>query len=258
MKRIIGMLALAALLITPSLAFAEQIGVYVAPKFVYGYTQMQRMKAPGVYDSGTPISIPSNKIGNKTDNAFGGALAIGYDFNKKFQVPVRAELEYAIFSEVSGKRSWDGNYPFFDGVPSNNNVSTKQKLQIQTLFVNAYYDFRNSTAFTPWVGAGLGMAFINSKGNFFFDDPGYDPDEHFGLSLSSKTSTNFAWNVGAGVAYDFTSNISLDLGYRFAGLGKAETKSATGENGYNEFLTAKAKTSNVYMHQLMLGLRFTF
>jgi len=45
MKRIIGLLTLTALLITQSLALAaEQIGVYVAPKFIYGFTQMQGMK----------------------------------------------------------------------------------------------------------------------------------------------------------------------------------------------------------------------
>jgi len=265
MKRIFGLLALAALLITPSLAFAEQIGGYVAPKFIYGYTQMQSMKATAGYaivgDPNSPYPF-THKIGSKADNAFGGALAVGYDFNKKFQVPVRTELEYAVFSEVSGKKS--SQYSDFAGLGMWTppvNVSVKQKLQVQTLFVNTYYDFRNSTPITPYIGAGLGMAFINSKGNFTFDDGVFDPAEHIGISMGSKTSTNFAWNIGAGVAYDITDYISLDLGYRFAGLGKAETKSASGDNGWPvnpDILTAKAKTRDVYMHQVMLGLRFTF
>jgi len=257
MKRILGLLALAALLITPSLAFAEQIGVYVTPKFVIGFTQMQGMKGNGTFDArpdGGELWPFSYKVGNKTDNAFGGALAVGYDFNKKFQVPVRAELEYAVFSEVSGKKSWNGPHPNSGGWVDPN-YSAKQKLQIQTLFVNAYYDFRNSTPLTPWVGAGLGMAFIDSKGSLTVEFP--VPGDDIALSLGSKTSTNFAWNIGAGVAYDFTDYISLDLGYRFVGFGKAETKSASDNAGLNIW-TAKAKTRDVYMHQVMLGLRFTF
>ena len=64
----------------------NKLGVYVAPKFVYGFTQMNGMRAQG--DEG------SLRIGNKSDNAWGGALAIGYDFYRQNRIPVRAELEY--------------------------------------------------------------------------------------------------------------------------------------------------------------------
>ena len=262
MKRILGLLALATMLVTPSLAFAEQIGIYVAPKFIYGFTQMQGMKTSGAFDDTGTMYPFSKNIGNKTDNAYGGALAIGYDFNKKFQVPARMELEYAIFSEVSGKKSWKARHPHPGWAPTERNYSSKQKLNIQTLFVNAYYDFHNSTAFTPYVGGGLGFAFIHSKGSFIHDNHLLDPNQHLGLSLGSKTSTNFAWNVGAGVAYAFTDYISLDLSYRFAGLGKAETKSVSGQTisgaSFDETWTVKSKTRDIYMHQVMLGLRVTF
>jgi opacity protein-like surface antigen len=46
----------------------------------------------------------------------------------------------------------------------------------------------------------------------------------------------------------------VDLGYRFAGLGSANTKWEFDEDGDG----ARFKTKNVYMHQLMLGMRFGF
>jgi len=245
MKRIIGLLAMAALLFTPTVAFATgQTGIYVAPKFVYGFTQMNGMGTQGDDD---PV-----RVGNKSDNAWGGALAIGYDFYRQNRIPVRAELEYAVFSEVSGKKS--GKHiddPGFDEAY----FRMKQKLSIQTLFANAYYDFRNDTPFTPWVGAGLGMAFINSKGNA--TGVGLDEGVPFGpdsVSSGSKLNTNFAWNVGAGVAYAVNEAVSVDLGYRFAGLGKAKTKWGYG----NDDERGRFRTKNVYQHQLMLGLRFSF
>jgi len=260
MKRTLASLVCLVLLAMPagmaSATGAE--GLYVAPKFVFGFTQMNGMRGSGTLaeDSLGTLSW-SESMGNKNDSAWGGALAIGYDFYRQNRIPVRAELEYAIFSEASGKRSWSGVIEEAGDVDFA--LRAKQKLQAQTLFVNAYYDFRNDTPFTPWVGAGLGMAFISSKGNLngWLDDD----SNTFSESLGSKRTTNFAWNIGTGVAYAVTENVALDLGYRFVGLGKAETKTRSMEmeiGGYDISMSARAKTKNVYMHQVMLGLRFTF
>jgi opacity protein-like surface antigen len=252
MKRFTGLFVLLGMLALPlSASAAGKTGIYVAPKFVYGFTQMNSMK--GTWGDEYPAldDFFSLNMGNKNDSAFGGALAIGYDFNKKFQVPVRTELEYATFSEVSGKmRDSDPGSGFLN---DDYDISLKQKLQIQTLFVNAYYDFRNDTPFTPYFGAGMGLAFIKTKASV---------GAEFGLafisesgSTGSSTSTNFAWNIGTGVAYDINEALSLDLGYRFAGLGEAKTKWARDGDGDP---LARSKTGDVYMHQVMLGLRFTF
>ena len=260
MKRVIALLlclGMLAVAVPAKQATAE--GIYVAPKFIYGFTQMNGMKGSGAlthdYLGTLPVSL---RIGNKSDSAWGGALAIGYDFYKQNRVPMRAELEYAIFSEVSGKSSWSGAIEEIDP-PVDFDLRMKQKLQAQTLFVNVYYDFRNDTPFTPWVGAGLGMAFVNSKGNFNGWLEG--DDNTFSESLGSKRTTNFAWNIGTGVAYEVTENVALDFGYRFVGLGKAETKTRSMEIevlGDPVSMSTRARTKNVYMHQVMLGLRFTF
>ena len=39
----------------------------------------------------------------------------------------------------------------------------QNKLSVNTLMLNAYYDFRNSSAFTPWISAGLGYARVHHK-----------------------------------------------------------------------------------------------
>ena len=213
MKRILAsLLCLGLLAVAVPAKQASAEGVYVAPKIIWGVTQLQ-----GIEDSAF-----SRK--NKIDNVFGGALAVGVKAN-----PARVELEYGVFSEASGKNNADD----FD---------VKLKTQAQTLFVNAYFDIDTATPFTPYVGAGLGLAFLRSKGNWNI----LDVSESYG----SKTKTNFAWNLGAGVAYDFTQNVALDLGYRFAGLGKARTGTDIADD--------RARAKNVYMHQFMLGLRFSF
>ena len=81
MKRILGVLLLVGVMVTPTIASAgEQIGIYVAPKFVYGLTQMDSFK--GHFNEAGDSYSQSG--GSRTDDTFGGSIAIGYDFDKKF------------------------------------------------------------------------------------------------------------------------------------------------------------------------------
>jgi opacity protein-like surface antigen len=194
MKRIFGLLVRVGFLMVPTVSFAEgdQIGIYVAPKFVYGLTQFQHPKEIG-QDSWDNYETNTEGVSSKIDSIFGGSIAIGYDFDKKFGVPIRTEIEYSAFSQA--KIKYDS---FYD--PGVEEGRSTHKYQIQTLFLNAYYDFNTRTKFTPYLGVGIGLAFINYKyhtqyyplGNNTPDDVPQDP------SLS-KQNTNFAWNVGMGL-----------------------------------------------------------
>ena len=64
----------------------------------------------------------------------------------------------------------------------------------------------------------------------------------------SRHVTTFAWNVGAGVSYAFTENVSADLGYRLISAGYREMK-AGGQKMYG---------SAPYINEFYLGVRFTF
>ncbi|MDL2216271.1 outer membrane beta-barrel protein [Desulfovibrio sp. OttesenSCG-928-M14] len=237
MKRILGALLLIGVMVLPTVASAaEQIGIYVVPKFIYGLTQMDSVK--GHWNDGGG----SESIGSKTDNTFGGSIAIGYDFDKKFGVPIRAELEYAGFSKAEAKRSYSPDATSY--------AKMKQTFGIQTLFLNAYWDINTETQFTPYIGAGLGMAFISTK----FKDRGDDIVEGpWNESTGYKNVTNFAWNVGAGLGYDFMEHWTLDVGYRFVGLGSVKTKTFS----YDDY-KMYGKADNLYQHQFAVGVRYTF
>lgn len=251
MKRIAGLFVLAAGMMFPGIASAgDQVGVYVAPKFVYGITQMQNVKTHD--NDGSEWS--TTKVGSKADNAFGGSLAVGYDFDPKFKVPVRMEAEYGIFSEVEAKQSFTeyDNSGTADWTGTN-----KQTFGIQTIFANVYYDINTGTPVTPYVGAGAGVAVIDTKIKADGHDPA-NPTDSIDVSTSSRNVTNFAWNVGAGVGYDITQNVTIDLGYRFAGLGSAKSSAANFEDGNGGQFKAYGKAQDLYMHQLSVGARLTF
>ena len=211
-KRAIKLLVLVALLITPSMTLASgQTGAYITPKVMYGY-------------------IPGSDIGPVSfngDSVFGVALAVGYDLSKQSGsgAPVRLEVEYALFSEAKIE-----NTTYFGGLY----LTGGAKTNTNTLFANAYYDLHTNSGFTPYVGLGLGVAFVDMKGYGYF------------FTGMKGSSTNFAWNLSIGTNFSPapSSPISCDLGYRFVSLG--DTPKFYGSSG------------NLYMHQLIFGLRYAF
>jgi len=229
MRKWLIALGLTAILATPGIAMAaaadpDLSGFYVAPKFVYSY------QTAGTVD----ISVYSDSmdsIDGSKKSAYGGALAIGYDWKPRFCTPIRTEIEGAF--RTAAKRDFEAQ---------RETIAT-HKRQVSTIFANVYWDLdflgEGKSPLVPYIGAGIGVAFINSK----LDTSRYDNVDF------STTQTNFAWNVGAGIAYKFTKNIALDVGYRYAQFGDAKLKFPPTP------IEAKHKVS---AHEVMAGLRFTF
>ncbi len=248
MKTRLALLCLALFLLLPCNAPAAEYGVYLAPKFIYAHTLLAPLKLSAEL-TGSPSSSAS---GTKSDDAFGGALALGYNFDTRFNVPVRAEIEYAVYSQVKGKTSGSGQIDIFTDF-----YGAKQELKIQTLFLNAYFDIKTGTAFTPWLGAGVGMAFVHSRSSAYYD---FDYGRYRSLfegSEASQNTTNFAWNVGAGIGWKVAESLTVDLGYRFVSLGEVENPTWSDVIGYTPVFI-KSKTEHLFMHQALLALRFEF
>ncbi len=223
MKRLFAAAALIAVLALPGMAKAEVNGFYIAPKFLMS-----------IQDTGT-ISRPYSDMTDESYSQFtlGGALALGYDFYPQQMLPLRAELEFAL--RGNSEKSWDS---MFGGA----NVSTKGLWNNSTLLLNLYYDIQTDTPFVPYIGAGVGLAFNYTE----YTVNANSPSGYINASQSDNF-TNFAWNVGAGVAYNFNENFAVDVGYRFMML------------GYNEVSNYGVEISNQpYNNEFMVGLRFTF
>ncbi len=221
MKKTLVLTMLSCLLASGSAFAAEPTnGVYIAPKLMLNFSNTDAsISANGQSSSGDSFS----------DTTMGGALAVGYDFDVKYNVPVRTELEFAMGDSVK-------NTDNSAGIPISGEIG------INSLMLNVYYDFENTSKFTPYVGLGAGIAWVSMEG----DIAGV-------ADFSSKTQSNFAWNVGLGVAYDVAENFSVDLGYRYAQFGDAKTATLTA--GANE---ARLEADSISAHQVMCGLRYTF
>ena len=101
------------------------------------------------------------------------------------------------------------------------------------VMANAYYDFRNSSSFTPYLGFGVGFANI---------DAGKGTGGGF-LLWESDDDTVFAYQLAVGAGIDLSRQLTLDLGYRYFTTQDPE------------FELVKADYSS---HNLMVGLRYRF
>ncbi len=129
---------------------------------------------------------------NDNSPVLGGG--IGYQLNGYLRTDVRAD--------------WAGNY----------DVAPGAEMSITTVTGNMYFDWDNTSAFTPYVGAGLGWGWANGSGI---------PDDN-----------GFTYNLMAGVAMDVSDNMAIDVGYRMREV--------------------MIDGQNPLEHQVMAGLRFSF
>lgn len=114
---------------------------------------------------------------------------------------------------------------------------------------NAYIDMGNWCGFTPYIGAGIGFATLTVDGLKDVNDP--QDSVAFG---ATKTNTNFAWAIHAGVSYDVTPQFVVDLAYRYTDLGTAQSGVVTTFDGNASYSGVHIK--DVTSNDLLFGVRY--
>ena len=83
-------------------------------------------------------------------------------------------------------------------------VSADGDVSATSLMVNGYYEFDTGTAWSPYLGGGIGGA------NVSVNDVGAN-----GVTLLDDSATVLAYQAKAGIAYRFNENIDGTFGYRY-------------------------------------------
>lgn len=108
--------------------------------------------------------------------------------------------------------------------------------------LNAYYDFPSFSNFTPYIGGGAGVA-RNQLNNTSVTTGGATV-----ATIGGATKTNFAWQVGAGVAISMAPTIALDIAYHYLDAGKFESASFAGSTA----------SGQLKAHEVTAGIRVGF
>ncbi len=161
-------------LIKPILAAAAALAVLPV------VAQAQEINAqPGFYiGAGGGIAVPlsSNNVGGNIGWVAGGK--VGYDF-----VGPRIDLDVG-YSQL----------PLNINLPG---TALNGKAGQLTALVNVSYDFFPTSTITPYIGAGAGIAFIDSN--------------------TSLGSTQFAWDALLGVRYNVSNQLTFGVEARYVG-----------------------------------------
>jgi opacity protein-like surface antigen len=170
---------------------------------------------------GTLDAAATNTFYNPTLSASGIVdLGFGYQFNNWF----RADFT----EEYRGGASFQTLEVLNEPNKVGANTSTQQyadfyraNLSSWVSMFNGYVDLGTWSRITPYVGAGVGFAYNNLSG---FTDTGYaytnGASSPVGGYANDAGKWNFAWNLMAGLSFDVTQNLKLDLGYRYLDYGK--------------------------------------
>jgi opacity protein-like surface antigen len=133
------------------------------------------------------------------------------------------------------------------------------------LIANVYYDFNNSSDFTPYAMAGVGIqaSSLEAKLYGFTEGEGENADKTTSFQpVKSKSLISLGYQVGLGVDYEMSKDIFLDVGYKVSGsTGKYSFETRDGEI-HPEIISIDPDNdkfaSPKLQHTMNAGVRFAF
>ncbi|MGK9165574.1 outer membrane beta-barrel protein [Inquilinus limosus] len=161
-------------------------------------------------------------IGGKSEYSIGpaGNIYLGYDWGS-----FRADAEVSLRTNDVDKVKVDGA----------GTIAKNGHFRTIGIMANGYYDIDFGSPFVPYIGAGIGVAMLDSEikgGGAKFND----------------FNTQFAYQGIAGVSYNFSPNLAANLEYRYLG----NTEPTFSDQG------VKLKYDSSNNHTILLGVRYTF
>lgn len=187
------------------------------------------------------VSIEGWSIDGLTrNNSFATSFALGGwvtpDWRAELSVsPIfNSRIEYAAPTAVVDGTTYSG------GV---RNTST-----ILPIMFDIYRDFYTGTQFRPYVGAGAGVAITWSDLTANLSAGSTNVE----YKVASSANASFAASAMAGIGYDVTKSVTIDLGYKYLYIDEIKTQKSI--EGYT--ITAKSKQNS--FNQFFVGARFRF
>lgn len=181
-----------------------------------------------------------------SDTVFGARAAFGVEMNFAKYGAVRGELELN-WNDAAGD---DNDFDFTIKNTATHNFKTETKTY--GVMANLYYDIYTGTKFTPFVGGGIGWSHAKvsstARGELMGDA--------FEIG-DSASDDNFAWNVGAGIAYNLNENIVLDIAYRYTDMGSVSGDKTIEMEPLMGKIISDAKF-DIASHEVMVGARYRF
>jgi opacity protein-like surface antigen len=199
-------------------------------------------------------------------NSYSAGVGMGYRVNDWFRADLVLDYRSPVHAAGIGNPTFceipDVNTGLNPPDPATCTGHFDTKIHRWDLLANGYIDLGTWQGFTPYLGAGAGVAWAqaNQSVNFTLLDGvpcqamcGFmDPAGTFVFSDFDRSGSNlryhFAWALMAGVAVAVAEHVQLDVGYRFLNLGTTSGISS---------VTGTSASQRVIANEVRAGLRYT-
>lgn len=186
--------------------------------------------------------VDGNVLNGSLRSSFSLGAGVGYKINSVLRTDLT--LDYQFRSNFNGSTTGCG------GTCSSTDRSSVSAL---SLLANAYADLGTYSGITPYVGAGIGGAKLNWAS---LQNTGCQAGSCTTYTHEGYDDYRFAWALMAGVSYDVTSNVAVDLGYRWMRV--AGGNMFGGDNAAGGPYTGHGKDKGIDFHSIKAGLRYKF
>lgn len=119
-------------------------------------------------------------------------------------------------------------------------------IKTYTLMFNGYYDLGSIRGFVPYVGAGVGLAHNAMGGVAFTALPNV---------IEGADRWSLAWSLMTGVGYQITDRMTLDFGYRYLDMGKAQSGVCDSAGACTN---PRVRIDDIAAHEFKVGIRYSF
>ncbi len=202
---------------------------------------VDRLENPAL-DQAFPAAV--EVIDKSFDSAPTIGAGVGYQVNSFLRFD--ATLEYRARASFS---ALDRYAPVGTTAWIAPNEYTARKSEVVGL-VNAYVDLGTWYGITPFVGAGIGVSHVMIDG---FKDTNVATG---GLAYSeSADKTNFAWALYAGLGYQVSPGLALELAYRYIHLGDGQTGNTVTYTG-GDAVPDAWHLKGIDSHDFKIGMRW--
>lgn len=205
-------------------ANAEEPGWYSSFNLGYAIPEGSLMHDGGDADRGPDYDL---------DN--GGIVGLGGGYGFGNGLRLEGDLRYRGFDAGGTSRGALGAPSYADGTVTST-----------TLMTNLAYDLvLQGSKLRPYLKGGIGAAWNEAEADVL----GAGRSDRWAV-YPSGTDTQFAWSLGAGLAYPIDERLSLTADYQYIDLGSAETDS--------DIIGHRMRFDDLGSHEVTLGLRYTF
>lgn len=199
----------------------------------------------------------------------GGAsygVGVGYRFNEMFRTDATLDFFRAGIKGRTDCPSYVKSAKGLNLIEDNCHYEDSSTANIWTAMANAYVDLPKVGILTPYLGAGLGAAYVKYD-NWNTRQVCTEINCDYQSEKGGLDSWRFAMGLMAGVSYDLTDQLKLDVGYRYLRIngGKAYGYDAA-DRSTNPFGNSvgpgatgtQARDNGFNIHTVRAGLRYEF